>query len=557
MVDQKYILYLIVVVFGITVNLFVFFAWHPGYVLNDGVQYLSTAENWLNGKGFSTNALMYRPHYQDTLPGPQTVWPPGYPLVLSLAGIFGFDLTTSGLILNLFFHAFASILVFFILKRMRVDISYAIVCALLFYALATPWSFVSGIMTEPLFTCLIFSVILTLPVPGQSKFSNWLLCGFLLACCVYVRYSAALYAASVGAGIFLYLLLNRRVAWKIFCFDCLRLAALIVIPVIAFLQLMYRTHILTGTTDRNDGSRVPESFYYVIREWGAQSSDLLGFSQGGLYSHEVGVLLYFCMIGLIVFLAVYAFVNLRQGHSQDRHSAHHRYSLIGAYVIITHGVLLVVYLSYCVLSTSPLEILARYQYQVYPGIYVIFCLLMYRLIDRVKHTETRVFPKAIKYSLASLVSIYLIAQVNEVSAPNLYFAEGMAANKMMDLPVDENTSLADYINSCLAENEKGSIWSTHGQHLHFHTGKPTLTLAEVYTSEPPDLRALEKNIDTYNIKLMLFLNDERNLNISYKKHLQALKQWLVANGHNKVSLKNNEVNEHITVDVFQVSQLCG
>ena len=558
MLHRNNLLFILLAVSGVIVNLIAFFEWDPSYITNDGVQYLSTATNWLNGKGFSTDALMYSPHFQGDFPGPQTVWPPGYPLALSIFGLAGIDLITAGLILNLIAHAFASVLIFLILRRMKVDTNYAIFCAILFYGMATPWSFARGLITEPLFTCLQFAAILFLPVPGRSKFGTWLMCGTLVAGCIYVRYSAVIYAASVGTGIFIFLLFHNRGEWKTLFFGCLKLACLTIIPVAAFLQLMYRTNELTGTVDRNAGTRVPEAVYSTIRQWGAHSADLIGFSAGGLYSHEVGVLLFLTTVALVSSLIIYAGVIYRRDDEQDHHSAHARYSRIAGFVVTSHGLLLFIYLSYCALTDSPLEILTRYLYQVYPGIYVLFCVLMYGLINREREKYAGTMPGLLKNSLTVVVALYVIAQVNEATSPQRFFAEGQAAHKMLTLPVTEDVTLKEYIQTCMDNTSTAaSIWSTHGQHLHFNTGSPTVTLAEIYTSKAPDFQDIKDQIKNYNVKLMVFLDDDLNLNVEYKEHLEQIKKWLSDNGHSAVEMSNNVVNSHSTVDVFQIDQQCG
>ena len=57
-------------------------SWDDSSIMNDGVQYLSTAKNMANGHGITTDTLAFGPHFQGRIPGPQTMWPPGYPYSL-------------------------------------------------------------------------------------------------------------------------------------------------------------------------------------------------------------------------------------------------------------------------------------------------------------------------------------------------------------------------------------------------------------------------------------------------------------------------------------------
>ena len=539
------------------INLIAFFEWDTTYITNDGVQYLSTASNWLQGKGFSTNALMYSPHFQGEFPGPQTVWPPGYPLLLGLGGLLGLDLITTGLIINLISHALASLLVVLILRRMRVDTGFSIICGVLFYGMAIPWSFARGIITEPIFTCLILAAILALPDPDRSRLRNWLLCGLLVAGTIYVRYSAVIYAASMGAGIFSFLLFNNRGRLKEIFSGCLRLTALVMIPFLAFLQLMYRTNALTGTVERNAGTRVPETIYSVIRQWGAHSADMIGLSSGGLFSHEVSVFLFLLTVILVLSLIIHAGIVYRQDYMHDHLSPHATYSRVAGFVIVAHALLLFVYLSYCALTDSPLEILTRYLYQVYPGVFILFCALMFGLIQRVIDPQERKLPPLLKNSLIALTAIYVLGQVNEATSPQRFFAEGLDAHQTVRMPVSETESLNDFIDACFSDpNDGGAIWSTHGQHLHYNTRIPTLTLAEIYTNTPPNFETLEKQISTYGVKMFIFLDDDLNLNQEYAEHMGKIKKWLIANGHTSLPLLNHVVNYHATLDVFVVKGGC-
>lgn len=556
MPDQKNLLFILLALVGVVANLIAFFMWDSSFITNDGVQYLSTAENWLKGNGFSTNALMYNPHFQGELPGPQTVWPPGYPLILALLGMFGLKLTTVGLVLNLVAHACASVLLVLILKRMRITTNYAVICMVLFYGMTIPWNFARGLITEPVFTCFIFAAILFLPVPGRSKLSTWALCGVLVACCIYIRYSAVIYAAGVGFGIFSFLLFQNRSNWDTLVSGCLQLAVLTVIPVAAFLHLMYRTNTLTGTVERNAGTRAPESLYFSIRQWGAHSADLLGFNKGGLYSLEIGVFLFLLTVALVVSLAVYAGIKYREDDVQDHCSEQALYSRIVGFVVMAHGLLMFLYLTYCAMTDSPLQILARYLYQVYPGVYLLFCVLMYGLMNRVRNQQTKSIPLPLQSIFTILISIYVLAQVNGVTSSQRYFAEGQAAQKMLTLPVTGSVTLRDYVDSCMMKYDEGSIWGSHGQHLHFNIGVPTLTLAEIYTNQAPDFSRIEQQLETYKIKLMVFLNQDAKIGTEYRQHMTEIKEWLSDNGHQLVALEDNMVNSHTSVDVYQINEQC-
>ena len=130
-------------------------------------------------------------------------------------------------------------------------------------------------------------------------------------------------------------------------------------------------------------------------------------------------------------------------------------------------------------------------------------------------------------------------------------------DKTVRMLVSETESLNDFLDACFSNsNAEGAIWSTHGQHLHYNTMIPTLTLAEIYTNTPPNFEMLEKQISTYGVKMFIFLNDDLNLNEEYAEHMGKIKKWLIANGHTSLTLHNHVVNYHATLDVFVVKGGC-
>ena len=153
---------------AVTLNVVSITSWNFSYIANDGIQYLSTAGNWLAGNGFSTNTLTYAPHFQGKFPAAQTVWPNGYPFAIALLIKSGMDAPVAVLTLNHAAHALASLVMWLLLQKMGITRLFASVCTLVFYSTCMPWAYVSGGMTEPVFTTLLLAALLFLPRPGTQ-----------------------------------------------------------------------------------------------------------------------------------------------------------------------------------------------------------------------------------------------------------------------------------------------------------------------------------------------------------------------------------------------------
>ncbi len=560
------LLFILLFLCCIALNILAVLTWHPSLVVNDGVQYLSTASSLLKGHGFSTSALIYMPHFQGVFPAAQTVWPPGYPLAVALATFPGLELPTAALILNLVSHALATTVMYLIYRRMDVDKTAAIVFSFLFYIMAMPWSFVSGLITEPVFTTLVLATLLVLPTPGNQTLSGnhsanlafWLTCGALLAMCIYVRYSAVFFAASVGSGIFLYILIYLRPNFNSFVVLCFKLAALTVIPVLAFAHLMYRTHLLIGTLDRYSGSREPETLQETLRLWVVNSAELLGFSVSKTFDEHLNIAVFMCFSGLLILLML-QFLVLCAGTIKNSLSERAlRFVRVFTLVAVLHALALFLYLTLSSMSETPLKIVNRYLYQIYCGIYILFCFMIYHLFKQINTSTSHTKKLTIGVPVAVLLALYLAAQGNELSSSrNHFFAESRTADSVMSLPVSDKQTLSEHITTFFTGDDKGTVWSTHGQHVHFYTKVNTITLADIYTAEPFQPEAFDKQISDYNMQMFLFIESPDTSKASYTQYMSELKNWLNDQNYQVVPLNRYEVDGNKLVTIYQQPGVCG
>lgn len=545
----------ILLIISAAVNAYTVMHWDISYIANDGVQYLSTARNWLEGAGFSTDALIYGPHFQGVVPAAQTVWPPGYPFAIALVSMIGLELPQAGLTLNVITHAVAAGLLFFVLLRMDVTKRCAAIATLLFYLMAMPWSFVSGLMTEPVFTTLLIGATLALPNPRVSSIFTWLLCGVLMALAIYVRYSAVFFAAGIGAGLFLYIVLYERPTISATITMLGKLSLMMLLPVLAFAHLMYRTSILIGTLDRYSGSREPETLLSTMWLWGANSAELLGFGTGHFFDTAVGIALYSLFTALIVFLGVLYFVrNGTPDRTPDRPAT--SYARIVTLVSLAHGLGLVIYLTISSMSDTPLEIINRYLYQIYFGFYLVFCYLVTNRASQpadafISKDNLRMVP------LVATVTLYLFVQINELhTSRQHFFEEPMAAAEVMSLPVGSSQTLNSHIRQCVGQTPGGSIWSTHGQHVHLHTKLPTVTQLNIYTRLPFDAEPIKSKIDAYNIQAFVFVGDQQHEDQKYRHYMASLKKWLADSRFSPLTLPADQVRGNKQVTVYIDDTAC-
>jgi hypothetical protein len=344
--------------------------------MDDGVQYLSTAANWLSGNGFSTNALIYEPHFQGVLPAPQTVWPPGLPFLQAMVSMTGIELKAAALLINLSANVLSALFVYLILRRCRTGTLFAITSAVIYYVAAPSWMFAAALISEPLFTLFLLASVYYLPDEDGRQAERWLLSGLLLAASIFTRYSAVFGAAAIVIALFLLLIIRaRRDGLVYFTKGVKGLALFGFLPALAFALLLYRTRVLTGTVERRTGviesKTVAETFIRLAEE----ASVLTGFRDGMIFRNDIDTWMFFLFVLLVVVAVATAVIVLVANRTNTTlEPITFRLSVMS--IMLTHAMVFVGYLLYSSLSDTPLNITSRYLYQVYPGLLIVMFLLV-------------------------------------------------------------------------------------------------------------------------------------------------------------------------------------
>lgn len=178
---------------------------------NDAAQYLSVADNLLAGRGLATSIIYYEEHYvAGTVPAPQTVFPPGYPVAIALVAATGVDPATAAFLIDLLSWGVSIWLVFSIVLARGQGPAWALGCAAAFACLALPWVYTHEMLSEPPFIALTLAATRCL-VDSQERTSYRLslLVGVATAAAVTVRYAGIFFAAAV-AVVFAVELVRRR-----------------------------------------------------------------------------------------------------------------------------------------------------------------------------------------------------------------------------------------------------------------------------------------------------------------------------------------------------------
>lgn len=563
------LLVLLVLIAGLLWNVAAYITWDPTFIMNDGIQYLSTARNWLQGQGFSTNALIYNPHFQGRLPAPQTVWPPGLPSLLVVGNWVGISLQSTALLLNLLSNALSGLLIYLILRRCGTQILFALGCAALFYFTTISWHLAVALLSEPLFSLLILTALYFLPGSPNTHNSNWLLCGLFLAACIAVRYSGIFTTAAFAVGLVPIFLLTPNYNEQTLKKHLWRLTLLLILPILAFAALMIRTQLLVGTISRDTGVGTSKSVFETIQAFAEKTSILTGFWDSWIFSGNVDKWMFFALLSflsIIVFIAIFLFISeSKKGYNSentDRKDKAAGYTITVASVVTAHAAAFGGYLAWCSLSSSPLNVTPRYLYQIYPGVFILLCLMTHYAITKAKLSGLKNIQRILGLSVFCLAVVYLAAQVNIIPVIKKYSEQAVDARDIVALPINGNAHVADIIKSCVgdiaspSDSPPTSLWSNEGIPIHFNSGVHTITLTEIYTTNDFDFEQLEADIADYNIRLFLFVNNKEANQGDYGLMLSSIKDWLTSKGYPKLQLENSTVASGTSIEIFATDSSC-
>lgn len=178
---------------------------------NDTAQYFSVADNLRTGRGLATSIIYYEEHYAlGTVPAPQTVFPPGYPVAIALVAATGVATVTAAFLIDLLSWGVSIWLLFSIALARGHGPALALGCAAAFACLALPWVYTYQMLSEPLFIVLTLAGARCLVGSRQqSAYEQSLLAGVAAAAAITVRYAGVFFAAAVAVVLVVELVWRR------------------------------------------------------------------------------------------------------------------------------------------------------------------------------------------------------------------------------------------------------------------------------------------------------------------------------------------------------------
>lgn len=273
---------------------------------NDSAQYISSAVNLESSGKFETSTLYYESQIESGMPAAQTVWPPGFPILIALLKeILGNDQTHSILIINSIAHGLSVILLFFILRticrKSWPAALLATIYALHFFPLKAA---ISG-TSEPTYIAFILLVTYGLARGlGKNRKATWLyLSTFGIAAAALIRYQAIVCAAALGCSLLTVQLMSlykkKELTLSRIAASMGKTAVLLVPFLLVFGGLLLRNYAITGSPTGGPTTTSGFSPAEILDQVTSSASSLLLHSTNPLLVILVAAI----VIGIIILMS--------------------------------------------------------------------------------------------------------------------------------------------------------------------------------------------------------------------------------------------------------------
>ena len=308
----------------------------PLWIANDTTQAMSVARNLLSGQGITTDVIYYEEQYATgQVPAPQTVFPPGSPMLIAATASLGLPITVAAYVVSSVCFAAVAVLLLWEALRMGRSLPAATLLTLCWCGCIQCWNNTWVMMSEMPYVMLTLLSLLLLPA-GRSRSFRWLFAsGCAAAAAFTIRYAGVFWFITVAGYFGIELLRHRR--WNVVT-EALSWG---IVPLLTLTASFWRNHRLSG--EWTGGNPFGEYRPFSISLWELYQSvaQTLGWAKSRLISGGGAELLLAaaCVFGMIWFVRSRQAVRVRSMQQSDT-SCRPWIWTSGLYILVTVGLLL-------------------------------------------------------------------------------------------------------------------------------------------------------------------------------------------------------------------------
>jgi len=253
-----------------------------GYLTTDVPHYTSVAKNLLAGFGLKTDIVYYEQQlFIGSIPADQTVFPPGYSLLIAALMALGMNSLDAVFAICLFSFLLVPWLMYYLLSQTGLHATLNVISAIVWLCFGIAWAFVVGGYSDSLFIAVelvgIVCLLKGFNVSSRDQTFWFLVCGIVAAVTIWIRYAGLFYLMSLGAYLFIDVvrLRSRRSLLNVL---------LVAVPgALASSALFFRNYLLIGSPSGGPDYYNPGGIVAVLKQAYWSLAEIFGF-------HETSVL---------------------------------------------------------------------------------------------------------------------------------------------------------------------------------------------------------------------------------------------------------------------------
>lgn len=463
-------------------------------ISNDGVQYLSTAANIASGNGISTSVLYFDQHFQSgDIPSPQAMWPPVFPLFLSILSHFGENFHFTSVVLNLLLHGLSGLLLYRLLLRIGASVSVSLVIVATFFLFTQGWVNALEIRSESLFILTVLIGMHLLPDQVDHGKTIWFWVGITIGVAIAIRYVAVL---MLGAALFMLFLnciralhASDRSTFKRIIVNGSLLACgalLIVVPTLV------RNYRFSGSLLPRSGLDDGMSFIQMVALHVETLVSFLGFYEGGALMNGLRHVMF--IILMMSFVALFFHQCMTRSHRQDLKSV-----IVYSFWCTVFSIGFFIWTE---LSTTTTTFNARYLSVILLVAIPVFCWAGF-CGQPDGEVNRKIMAHPLYRSLIFVVAaIFLIGQANAALSSVRLIEHQNNLSQLLGETTSDGLPLYEIARKCTTDGQ--SLLSNQAQQTHRFLKVPTVGVAQsFYTSYRFDAERAGDLIQQYRISLMI------------------------------------------------------
>ncbi len=279
---------------------------HDGSHLNpDTAQALSVARNLQQGNGFSTSIIYYEEHYRlGTWPAPQTVFPIGFPAIISGLATLGVPFRLAAFLISAAGFLFVPPLIATAAMRMGRKPATALLLAAIWLCFSMNWGNIQESQTDIAFTAMTLGSLLLLQHQSPTT-RNLLLAGLLAAMACSLRYAGVFWLLTVGLMFAMQLVQRQKASAR-------KCVVFLAIPAITMLAMFARNALLVGDIKGGNNNHFEKPFVEAAVEAYYCVSRITGLDQDRLLSGHMAEILFAAGLAILICCAASCWRHFRR-----------------------------------------------------------------------------------------------------------------------------------------------------------------------------------------------------------------------------------------------------